>query len=946
MALLAAYNEERFIGGCLDHLIEHGVEAYLIDNSSTDRTVEIAERYLRSGLIGIETLPRSEGIHRWKVILKRKEELAASIEADWFMHMDPDEIRLPPRPEQTLAEAFAEVDEAGYNAVNFLEYTFIPTRESPEHDHPDFQKTMRWYYPLLKHFPNQMKAWKRQTKISLAQSGGHKAQFPGVCMYPEPFKMKHYQFLSLEQARITYLEKKRYAEGDPIGNTWRGRVIEERMGLPSESELNYYTSDGELSLFRPRTRHVMEDWALPEADREDPARSDDSTSPADPPERAAASTDSEGSRSISPGEGRLIIAGFHRSGTSLTAQLLHRAGMFLGYQMLGQHRSNRHGHFEDREIVGLHDEVLADNGLSWQIDGTSLPVLGEAHRRRMEKISARRDAEYRVWGFKDPRVCMFLEDWKALLPDAKVLLVYRHFADAAHSLHRRSAAGLVHGTGQQYLHRRFLEVPDLALKMWLMHNRALLDFARAHPEDVLAVSQEMLARGFPLVETLDENWGLGLGEAQTAEVFDATATGGTDARLLVAEEDLIGEVLATWEELEKLGGKTAELAGRSVASGRQATEEDFQRAPGTYAMLMENEFLKHKVDALQKSAEEREAARKQKRRKANKAGNGSASIRQALPPSSKKPLLGAEDDLLFVYPQAGHAFYEDLAWRLFEARRETSPNVAICSASEVSRMEKNHLRGSSVAVIAPAQCYGRLPDRDGLTRRLSEAQKRIMVLAEGAQTKWFDNQFRLPTRFDALIDFGFVSQEAALQNLEIPYALLFNAPTSEERRNIEQASSSGREVPWAMVGHSRDGRVQLADRLMRGFDPGGFVFLPPPRTIVREGKGMVSPRSLDKLLRNTRFYIWQALHEFAYYESFRFREAILAGAVPCKIDSQPDRWEGSGIPGIYSSVEEFAEAAREEGFEAMRHAAMDFYLSQGLLADHLEGVLEGVWRTA
>ncbi len=62
MAILATYNEERFIAGCLEQLIGQGVEVYLMDNCSTDRTVEIAERYLRRGLIDIETFSRAEGI--------------------------------------------------------------------------------------------------------------------------------------------------------------------------------------------------------------------------------------------------------------------------------------------------------------------------------------------------------------------------------------------------------------------------------------------------------------------------------------------------------------------------------------------------------------------------------------------------------------------------------------------------------------------------------------------------------------------------------------------------------------------------------------------------------------------------------------------------------------------------------------------------------------------
>jgi len=60
VALITSYNERRFIGPCLEHLYEQGVESYLIDNGSTDETVEIAEQFLDRGLIAIEEFPLSK----------------------------------------------------------------------------------------------------------------------------------------------------------------------------------------------------------------------------------------------------------------------------------------------------------------------------------------------------------------------------------------------------------------------------------------------------------------------------------------------------------------------------------------------------------------------------------------------------------------------------------------------------------------------------------------------------------------------------------------------------------------------------------------------------------------------------------------------------------------------------------------------------------------------
>lgn len=244
IAILATYNEERFITDCLEHLFGQGVEAYLIDNCSTDRTVTIAQRYLNRGLIGIETFPRA-GMFSSRPILKRKEQLASTLEGDWFMHVDADEIRLPPRSNLTLAQALAEVDAQGYNAVNFMEFTFIPKQESPDHDQPNFQQTMRWYYPFLPWFPHRLNAWKRQSDpVELSWSGGHCGRFPELCMYPESFRMRHYLFLSVPHAIHKYVEG-RYDPEEVAARWygWRAKSRPEMFKLPTQRELRSYITD-------------------------------------------------------------------------------------------------------------------------------------------------------------------------------------------------------------------------------------------------------------------------------------------------------------------------------------------------------------------------------------------------------------------------------------------------------------------------------------------------------------------------------------------------------------------------------------------------------------------------------------------------------------------------------------------------------------------------------
>jgi len=262
VAIIAAYNEERFLGTCLDHLFRHGVETYLIDNSSTDNTVEIARSFQDRGVIGIETFPRATNTYNWQAILQRKEYLASTLQSDWFIHLDPDEIRLPPNGNQTLAEALTTADAGGFNAVDFFEFTFIPTREAPDHDHKDFLRSMRHYYPFLPWTPHRLTAWKRQpVRIELAWYGGHRVRFPGLRVAPEMFKMKHYPFLSASHLIQKYTQRSFDPSEVKRGwHGWRSRLSPERVKLPSQNELRTYVSDDELDSSNPRSEEYAQGW--------------------------------------------------------------------------------------------------------------------------------------------------------------------------------------------------------------------------------------------------------------------------------------------------------------------------------------------------------------------------------------------------------------------------------------------------------------------------------------------------------------------------------------------------------------------------------------------------------------------------------------------------------------------------------------------------------------
>jgi glycosyltransferase involved in cell wall biosynthesis len=264
VAIVATYNEERFIGECLAHLAANGVEVYLCDNASTDRTVEIAKSYLGRGLLGIEHVPR-DGTYRWRELLARKEQLAATLTADWFMHLDADEILQSARPGQTLSDAIAEADAAGYNAVEFDELTFVATREAPDHDHPEFRQTMRWYYPFAPGPLHRVNAWKRRRKVDLVSSGGHQAKFRGRRISPQRLWLRHYLVLSHEHMLRKYVHR-RYDAGEVRHgwHGWRARLTPADIRLPSQTQLRFSASDADLDASSPRRQHWIE-WPVRKA---------------------------------------------------------------------------------------------------------------------------------------------------------------------------------------------------------------------------------------------------------------------------------------------------------------------------------------------------------------------------------------------------------------------------------------------------------------------------------------------------------------------------------------------------------------------------------------------------------------------------------------------------------------------------------------------------------
>ncbi len=220
VAILCVRNEANMLRHSLAHLHREGIDFHVIDDNSQDESMSVAHSFAGRGLVGTSSLPYSELFDLGRCLL-HKQEIAATLDADWFIHADADEFRTSNRPGERLVDAITRIDCAGFNAINFQEFTFIPTADRPD-QHPDeFLDTMRGYYPFLPAPLHRLNAWKNLGgPIDLVRDAGHRVRMPGMRIYPESLPLRHYLYISRTHFASKYAARRH--RSDELEKAWHG----------------------------------------------------------------------------------------------------------------------------------------------------------------------------------------------------------------------------------------------------------------------------------------------------------------------------------------------------------------------------------------------------------------------------------------------------------------------------------------------------------------------------------------------------------------------------------------------------------------------------------------------------------------------------------------------------------------------------------------------------
>lgn len=267
----------------------------------------------------------------------------------------------------------------------------------------------------------------------------------------------------------------------------------------------------------------------------------------------------------------LVVLGMHRSGTSLVTQWLHACGLHVGDALLGAGVGNVEGHFEDLDLYRLHRSWLEHNRLPHTgfVDAAPPPFSPDV-KAALRKLVDDRNARFAQWGWKEPRTCLFLDEYRGVVPDARYLAVFRDFRETVSSMilrirrqkdHKYAAKRglrrwLWFGVRRRLRWRQLLR-RDAShfVRVWVFYNRQVLEhLQRMDRQDYAVVRRGSLTcdDGAALFATLTRRWGFALDFVPFGQVFRAELASVPLDLTPWVDAPLLREAEAVQAELEAL----------------------------------------------------------------------------------------------------------------------------------------------------------------------------------------------------------------------------------------------------------------------------------------------------------------------------------------------------------------------------------------------------------
>jgi hypothetical protein len=175
-----------------------------------------------------------------------------------------------------------------------------------------------------------------------------------------------------------------------------------------------------------------------------------------------------------------VVLGMHKSGTTLVAQMLHESGIDMGTfdGAQGYDEGNKYERQESHDLnIALLGCERGEFSLNLAQAVHKTERIPPQTREKIEKFVEEANRLHAEWGFKDPRTCLTYAVWKALLPEHKLIAVFRHPLEL-----------WLHYQPKSRFKKIFAAVTGWkSMTAWYVYNREILQALQAANGDCLAM---------------------------------------------------------------------------------------------------------------------------------------------------------------------------------------------------------------------------------------------------------------------------------------------------------------------------------------------------------------------------------------------------------------------------------------------------------------------------
>ena len=253
-ALIAARNELVYLKVLLPYLASENIGVVLIDNDSTDETVDYVQSEFPE--IRVESLP-FKGVFDLTEQLMVKRDITETLKSEWVIHHDADEIMHDSSGWGGLRSSIEKADHQGFNALNFQELVMLP--RDPKVD--DILNNNQNYYYFRPHPIRKQASYKLGLGIENVSHAGHWLK-GDIKQSNELMFVRHYLVRSQSHA-IAKLGNRPVSQQD-MDKSWhsnRLNILRDRLQIPTKHQhLNPIPEpfDAQEVLAQPVGRHYWE----------------------------------------------------------------------------------------------------------------------------------------------------------------------------------------------------------------------------------------------------------------------------------------------------------------------------------------------------------------------------------------------------------------------------------------------------------------------------------------------------------------------------------------------------------------------------------------------------------------------------------------------------------------------------------------------------------------